>query len=97
MPNCLRRPTMTLWYQVHVFLRWMISNIGFNTTQRIKIDLQKRSGVTGQNIPRPNYTRVYYGLRQFIPRDIFWPRPIHTPQAKLYPQDINNNINSVER
>ena len=28
-------------------------------------------GVTGQNIPLPEYTRLYYGLGQFIPRDIF--------------------------
>jgi len=28
---------------------------------------------------------------------MLWPRPIHTPQAKLYPHDINHNINNVER
>ena len=39
------------------------------------------TGVTGQNIPRPKYTRVYYSLDQFIPRGIFWPRPIHTPSG----------------
>jgi len=53
-------------------------------------------GVTGQNIPpaelypglkrnRLDYTRVYYGLGQFIP-----------PQANLYPNYINHDINSVE-
>src|SRR6218665_2918874 len=36
------------------------------------------TGVTGQNIPQPEYTLVYYGLGQFIPLGIFWPRPIHT-------------------
>ena len=52
-------------------------------------------GVTGQNIPlaglylglkrpRLDYTRVYYGLGQFI-----------SPQAKLYPHEINNDINNV--
>ena len=60
-------------------------------------------GVTGQNIPpaelypglkrlRLDYTRVYYGLGQFIPRVILWPRPIRTP---LRP-DINHDIKSVE-
>ena len=28
-----------------------------------------------------------------MPRSIFWP----IPQAKLYPHDINRDINSVER
>ena|SRR6218665_836569 len=53
-------------------------------------------GVTGQNIhpagiypglkrPRLDYTRVYYGLGEFIPRSILWPTPIHIPtQAKIY-------------
>ena len=55
------------------------------------------AGVTGQNIPpagiypglkrpRLDYTRVYYGLGQFI-----------SPQAKICPHDINHDINSVER
>src|SRR6218665_693102 len=39
------------------------------------------TGVTGQNIPRPEYTRVYCGLCQFILRGIFWPMPIHTPSG----------------
>src|SRR6218665_2535877 len=54
-------------------------------------------GVTGQNIPpagiypglkrpRLDYTRVYYGLDQFIP-----------PQAKIHLHYINHDINSVER
>ena len=54
-------------------------------------------GVTGQNIPptglypglkrpRLDYTRINYGLGQFVP-----------PQAKLYPHYINHDINSVER
>ena len=66
------------------------------------------AGVTDQRIPpagvypglkRPwlDYTRVYYELGQFIPRGILWPRPIHTPQAKLYLHDINHDLNSVER
>ena len=66
------------------------------------------TGVTGQNIPpagiypglkrpRLDYTRVYNGLGQFIPWGILWLRPIHTPQAKLYPNDINNEINRVEQ
>src|SRR6218665_1044672 len=61
-------------------------------------------GVTGQSIPpaglypglkrpRLDFTRVHYGLGQFIPRVILSSRPIHTPQAKLYHYDIN----SVER
>src|SRR6218665_3191236 len=53
-------------------------------------------GVTGQNIPpagiypglkrpRLDYTRVYYGLGQFIPRGILWPRPIHTSSGQNIP------------
>ena len=53
-------------------------------------------GVTGQSIPpaglypgikrpRLDYTRVYYGLGQFI-----------LTQAKLYTHYINHDINSVE-
>src|SRR6218665_1395489 len=52
------------------------------------------SGVTGQSIPpaglypglkrpRLDYTRVYYGLGQLIPRSILWPRPIHTPSGQI--------------
>src|SRR6218665_76025 len=66
------------------------------------------TGVTGQNIPpaglysglkhpRLDYTRVYYGLGQFILRGILWPRPIHTPSGQIIPHDKHNNINSVER
>src|SRR6218665_3680573 len=63
----------------------------------------------GLKQPRLDYTQAYYGLGQFIPREynmawanlypgsILWPRPIHTPQAKLYPHDKNRDINSVER
>ena len=36
--------------------------------------------------PRLDYTRVYYGLGQFIP-----------PQAKLYLHNVDQDINSVER
>jgi len=32
------------------------------------------------------YPGVYYGLGQFI-----------SPQAKIYPHDINHDVNSVER
>jgi len=50
-------------------------------------------GVTGQSIPpaglypglkrpRLHYTRVYNSLGQFIPRDMVWPRPIHTPSGQ---------------
>src|SRR6218665_2322059 len=68
-----------------------------------------RPGVTGQNIPpagvypglkrpRLDYTRVYYGLGQLIPRGILWPiGQFIPPQAKLYFHDINHNLNSVER
>src|SRR6218665_1690713 len=51
-------------------------------------------GVTGQSIspaglysglkrPKLDYTRVYYGLGQFIPRGILWPRPIHTFSGQI--------------
>ena len=53
---------------------WTLNNFSFGN----------KPGVTGQNItpagiypglkrPRLDYTRVYYGLGQFIPRGIFWP------------------------
>src|SRR6218665_3441668 len=53
-------------------------------------------GVTGQNIPpagiypvlkrhRLDYTRVYYGLGQFIPRSVLWPRPNHTSSGQNIP------------
>src|SRR6218665_3428054 len=43
---------------------------------------------------RPEYTSagvypgrpIYYGLGQFIPRDIFCPRPIHTPSGHNIPR-----------
>ena len=65
-------------------------------------------GVTGQSIPPPgvypglkqprlDYTGVYYGLGQFIPRGILWPRLIHTPLGQIIPHDINHDLNSVER
>src|SRR6218665_914875 len=58
------------------------------------------TGVTGQSIPpaevypglkrlRLDYTRVYYGLGQFIPLGTLWPRPIHTPSGQIIPHDIN--------
>jgi len=57
-------------------------------------DWQFNTGVTGQSIPpaglypelkwpRLDYTRVYYGLGQFIPQGILWPRPIHTPSGQI--------------
>src|SRR6218665_3392994 len=66
------------------------------------------AGVTGQNIPqaglypglkrpRLDYTRVYYGLGQFIPRVYYGLGLFIPPQAKIYPHDINHDINSVER
>src|SRR6218665_3155731 len=65
-------------------------------------------GVTGQNIPpagiypglkrpRLDYTPVYYGLGQFIPRGKLWHRPIHTSSDQNIPHDINHDINSDER
>src|SRR6218665_945473 len=45
-------------------------------------------GVTGQ-YPRPEYTRVYYGLGQFIFRGIIWPRPIHTTSGHNILRGIN--------
>ena len=55
------------------------------------------TGVIGQNIPpaglypglkRPSldYTRVYYGLGQVIPRGILWPRLLHTPSGQIIHQ-----------
>ena len=44
-----------------------------------------------------DYTRVYYGIGQFIPRGILWPGPIILPQAKLYPLDIYHDLKTVER
>src|SRR6218665_2222323 len=52
------------------------------------------SGVTGQSIPPGriipgvkapwlDYTRVCYGLGQFILRSILWPRPIHTTSGQI--------------
>ena len=46
-------------------------------------------GVTGSIIPRPDYTRVHYGLGQFIPRGIIWPRPIYTPSGHNILLSIN--------
>ena len=48
-----------------------------------------RPSITGQIIPRPEYTRVYYGLGQFISRGIYYglgPRPIHTPSGYNIPR-----------
>jgi len=67
-----------------------------------------RTGVTGQNIPpagiypglkrpRLDYTRVYYGLGQFIPGVYYGLGQFIPPQAKIYPHDINHDINSDER
>src|SRR6218665_868031 len=76
-------------------------NIGV-TGQSIRII----TGVTGQNIPpaglypglkrpRLDYTRVYYGLGQFILRGIVWPRPIHTPIRPNYTRMISITISIV--
>ena len=65
-------------------------------------------GVTGQSIPpaglypglkqpRLDYTRVYYGLGQFIPRGILWPRPIHASSGQIIHHAINHDINGVEQ
>src|SRR6218665_1436293 len=64
------------------------------------------TGVTGQNIPpagsypglkrpRLDYTRVYYGIGQFIPRGILWPRPIHTPSGQIISLMISITISIV--
>jgi len=69
------------------FLGFLGFNVGLRTVA---------PGVTGQNIPpagiypglkrpRLDYTRVYYGLGQFIPRGILRPRPIHTPSGQITP------------
>src|SRR6218665_1667470 len=61
-----------------------------------KIVTPLSTGVTGHNIPpariypglkrpRLDYTRVYYGLGQFTPRGILWPRPIHTSSGQNIP------------
>src|SRR6218665_2571856 len=39
----------------------------------------------GLKRPRLDYTRVYYGLGQFIPRGILWPRPIYTSSGQNIP------------
>src|SRR6218665_473265 len=64
------------------------------------------AGVTGQSIPpaglypglkrpRLDYTRVYYGLGQFIPRGILWPRTSHTPSVPNYTPMISITISIV--
>ena len=69
---------------------------------------QEWPGVTGQSIlpaglypglkwPRLNYTRVYYGLGQFIPGVYCGLGQFIPPQAKLYTHDIICDIISVER
>ena len=68
------------------------------------------TGVTGQSRPIPmagiypglkrprlDYAWVYYGLGQFIPGVYYDPGQFISPQAKLYPHDINHDLNSVER
>jgi len=52
------------------------------------------SGVTGPIIPRPDYTRVYYGLGQFIPWDILW--PVRTPSGYKLAQAIKHLLGLVE-
>src|SRR6218665_2416102 len=68
----------------------------FNNKTNINNIINRLKGITGQNIPparlypglkRPglDYTRVYYGLGQCIPRGILWHRPIHTPSGQIIP------------
>jgi len=52
--------------------------------------LKKGVGVTGQNIPPAGvYPGILWPIGQFIPRGIFWPRPIHIPSGHNIPRDIN--------
>jgi len=63
--------------------------------------------VTGQSIlsaglyprlnrPRLDYTRVYYGLGQFVPRSILWPWPINSyPLRPNYTPIISITISIV--
>src|SRR6218665_235884 len=39
--------------------------------------------IPGLKRPRLDYTRVYYGLCQFIPRGILRLRPVHTPSGQI--------------
>jgi len=39
----------------------------------------------GLKRPRLDYIRVYYGLGQFLPLGILWPRPIHTHSGQIIP------------
>src|SRR6218665_949800 len=66
----------------------------------------KGPAVTGQNIPpagiypglkRPRlyYTRVHYGLGQFIPLGILWPTPIHTSSGQNIPSCTGVNLSNI--
>src|SRR6218665_2540394 len=63
-----------------------------------KLPRVRGGSYTGRYIPgglkrsRLDYTRIYYGLGQFIPRGLFRPRPIHTSQAKSYPHSLMISI-----
>src|SRR6218665_3259837 len=91
MRCCTENPTMQpkcsishgLWFMVTSFLlHHSVTVSGHFSSRRF---LCQRPGVTGQNIPRPEYTQVYYSLGQFIHRGIFWPKPIYTPSgANVY-------------
>ena len=52
----------------------------------VMMGMMEGTGVTGQNISPAG---VYYGLGQFIPRVIFWPRQIPTPSGHNIPRGIN--------
>src|SRR6218665_3700880 len=55
------------------------------------------TGVTGLIIPPGrNIPGVKAAWARLCP-GILWPRPIHTPQAKLYTHYINHDVNSVDR
>src|SRR6218665_1555336 len=81
----------------HCFLsKLMYLNIKYVIATRNYMYEFINTGVTGQNIPqagfypglkrpRLNYTRVFYGLGQFIPRGILWPRTSHTLSGQIIP------------
>src|SRR6218665_2865762 len=84
------------------------STLSLSIALNISAVIPDGPGVTGQSIPpaglypglkrpRLDYTRVYYGLGQFIPGVYYGLGQFIPPQAKLYTHDINHDINSVER
>jgi len=84
--------------QLYQSLSQLHLNIIFNWATIVwqhKILKKTYAGVTDQKIlpaglypgskrPRLDYTRVYYGLGQFIPRGILWPRPNSYPLRPNY-------------